>query len=176
MNHETGLLPLISERVHPEIVLLILIIYWQRTAQPQRSKFSQWDVRVVGGRETSRKKHTDTVHMESSFLNFKTWNKCCWPTVVASCGAYCLFATQTLYKTKYAEIHVVCGELNMRRKLRSLPVRWQHKLTPSKMHCVAEQTSFPAFQKQPLWFTDLPFLLGSYYLFLAKLKVQAAYL
>lgn len=44
------------------------------------------------------------------------------------------------------------------------------------MHFVSERTSLPAFQKQLLWFTDLPFLLGSYYLFLAKCKVQAAYL
>jgi len=62
MNHETGLLPLISERVHPEIVLLILIIYWQRTAQPQRSKFSQWDVCVVGGRDKQKEAHGHCPH------------------------------------------------------------------------------------------------------------------
>lgn len=60
MNHETCcLLALIPQRAHPEIVPLILMTYWRRTARPPRSRFSQWG--VCGVRENSdRKKHTDT--------------------------------------------------------------------------------------------------------------------
>lgn len=44
------------------------------------------------------------------------------------------------------------------------------------MYCVSERTQFPAVQRKLLWFTDLPFLLGSYHLFLAEGKVQEVYL
>lgn len=85
MNHETCLLPSISQRVHPEIVLLILITYWQGT-QPERNKFSHWDVCVVGGRETKQRStqilstwnhQSSTLKHETSAAGLQSWQLWC---------------------------------------------------------------------------------------------------
>lgn len=115
MNHETCcLLALIPQRAHPEIVPLILMTYWQRTAQPVRSKFSQWG--VCGVRENSgRKKHTDTFTWNHQSSTLEHGTSAVGPRCQDSYGACSRFANRFALD-KYAEIHVVCGELNMRRE------------------------------------------------------------
>lgn len=86
MNHETCLLPSISQRAHPEIVLLILITYWQGTAQPERNKFSQWD--VCGEREGDKTERStqilstwnhqsSTLKHETSAVGLQSWQLWC---------------------------------------------------------------------------------------------------
>lgn len=94
MNHETCcLLALTPQRAHPEILPLILMTYWQRTAQPPRSKFSQRC--VCGVRENSDgKKHTDTFtwNHQSSTLEHQT--SAVGPHCQDSYGACSLFANR----------------------------------------------------------------------------------